>query len=220
MAMAGSKRWGCAAAMWMLPLAGCSFFGIDTRPDIEYATITERRPVKEPMYQRQIPGTNLVKRWPAKRGLAYGYAPWEKKQDAVMVSQQNQPGETPATANGGQPPSPHASLPAAPPGRKTVKSARVDSQVQQAADWSPRHEGAAAGQASAPRRLPVRDRQPADEPAGGPRGLIQPRTVAPVVGQADSEGGEEAPVAPQESTSNLPNVYDPSDAQGTPEDEG
>jgi hypothetical protein len=204
----------------VLPLAGCSFFGIDTRPDIEYATITERRPVKEPMYQRQIPGTNLVKRWPAKRGLAYGYAPWEKKQDAVMVSQQSQPGDAPPTAGGGQNPAPHVSAPAGSPARKTVKTAMVDSQVKQAADWSPRHEGEATVQG--PPKRPVRERRPPDEPAGtpagAPRGLAQPRTVAPVASTVNFDGDDEAPVAPAEHTSDLPNAYDPSDEQATPEE--
>src|SRR5689334_8960091 len=78
----------CGAAIVASGLSGCHFFGIDTRPDIEWLTVSEKRPVKEPMFQRQIPNTNLVKRWPARRGVEYGYAPWEKKTDAMVVSQE------------------------------------------------------------------------------------------------------------------------------------
>jgi hypothetical protein len=210
-------RFGCAAAILMLPLFGCRFFGIDNRPDIEYATITERRPVKEPMYQRQVPGTNLVKRWPARRGLAYGYAPWENKQDAVMVAQQGQ-GETPTTSGAaGQAAAPESNSPSASPARKTVKTAMADSQVKQAADWSPRHEGE-LNPPKSPLKTPVERRAPIGAKTSSPTGLHQPQTVVPAVHQEIAEGDEEAPAAP-ENRSNLPNVDDPSDVQGTPDDE-
>ena len=217
--MLRSIRLGLAAAFLMLPLAGCRFFGIDNRPDIEYATITERRPVKEPMYQRQVPGTNLVKRWPARRGLTYGYAPWENKQDAVMVAQQGQ-GATPAAPGAaGQAAVPDSTPPSSAPARKTVKTARSDSQVKQAADWSPRHEG--EGEPVRPKsqlKPPVQPRAPVFPKVGSPAGLIQPHTVVPAVHQEIVEGEGDAPAVPEEQTSNLPNVDDPSDAQGTPED--
>jgi hypothetical protein len=212
-------RLGLAAAVLMWPLAGCRFFGIDNRPDIEYATVTERRPVKEPMYQRQVPGTNLVKRWPARRGLAYGYAPWENKQDAVMVAQQG-PGAAPTTAGAtGQAAAPESTAPTSSPARKTVKTARADSQVKQAADWSPRHEG--EGEPVQPKshlKPPAQPRAPVFPKASSPAGLIQPHTVVPAVHHESADGEGDAPAAPEEHTSNLPNVDDPSDSQGTPED--
>jgi hypothetical protein len=209
------------AAILVLPLAGCSFFGIDTRPDIEYATVTERRAVKEPMYQRQIPGTNLVKRWPARHGLAYGYAPWETKKDAVMVSQDASGGGATATANAAANGAASGPSNRSPSARAQAKS--PGSQANLAANWAPRHEAEPITPKShlrPPSKTPV---AATDHHARSSAvGLIQPRSIAPGSAASHVEGtaaDEEAAPPPDNRSSNLPNVYDPSDQQPTPDDE-
>jgi hypothetical protein len=68
-----------ATAALLSTLSGCHWFGIDNRPGVEYVTLNEKRVPKEPMYERRVAGTNLVKRWPKSHGIDYGYAPWERK---------------------------------------------------------------------------------------------------------------------------------------------
>ena len=78
---------------------GCSFFGIDTREGIEYVTTKKHKTVKEPMYARSVPGTNLVKRWPTRYGINYGYAPWQRPDNpsSVVDSPKENPAQTKRT---------------------------------------------------------------------------------------------------------------------------
>lgn len=78
-----STAWAAVCAAALLGLAGCQFFGIDTRPDIRYVTEKQRKDVKEPMYSMAVPGTGLFKQWPMRLGPEYGYAPWEKKPGTI-----------------------------------------------------------------------------------------------------------------------------------------
>jgi hypothetical protein len=76
-ARANWPAWLAAGAM-LISSGGCRLLGIDNRAGIEYVTAKEIRHPKEPMYARPVPGTNLIKRWPQRLGVDYGYAPWEK----------------------------------------------------------------------------------------------------------------------------------------------
>jgi hypothetical protein len=77
----GSRKGGRLglAGLSLFVVAGCSVFGIDARPGIEYVTPRENQTAAEPMYTRPVPGTTLIKRWPKRLGEEYGYAPWERK---------------------------------------------------------------------------------------------------------------------------------------------
>ncbi len=133
----------------LMGLGGCHFFGIDTREGIEYVTVNERKTVKEPMYTRSVPGTNLVKRWPKRLGIDYGYTPWERKRNAQSVATRSTPGTAPTDP---------ASQQAGPLAPVTPQPGAA---VRAADHWQGR--GNSVRQARA--QLPVGD---AHLPAGGP----------------------------------------------------
>jgi hypothetical protein len=149
-------------------------------------------------------------------GLNYGYAPWEKKNDVVMVAQEPSEGSDSAPPADRQ-----GKTVAAGQAKRPARNHEEPSQSQAnlAAAWSPRHEHEPFKPKSHLKPPPSRHNVTADDDRG--IGLIQPRTMAPRGKAAPVEfatAGDDAASPPEQSASDLPNVDDLSDNQPTPDE--